>query len=173
MAVYFISDLHFGHKNLCEGLRGMSSEESDELIIKNWNQKVKKKDVVYILGDIVMEDHKKVKEYMTRLHGIKYVIGGNHDTRKVCEQLFEMGIPVMGCVNYKGFICTHIPIAQSELEVFRGNIHGHIHKKSDGEGWENSTEEPTGRYYNVNCEFHNYTPIPFEEIEKYFENIKA
>lgn len=31
--VYFTSDLHFGHEKLCRGLRGMSAEESDKLII--------------------------------------------------------------------------------------------------------------------------------------------
>lgn len=164
MAVFFISDLHFGHKNLCEELRGISSEESDKLIIKNWNQRVKKKDVVYILGDIVMENHNKVEEYMNQLHGIKYVVGGNHDTRKVCEKLSAMGIPVMGCVKYKGFICTHIPIESSQVNFFRGNIHGHIHINE-------KRNEPIGRYYNVNCEFHNYTPIPFEQIESYFSNL--
>lgn len=164
MAVYFISDLHFGHKNLCEELRGMSAEESDELIIKNWNNKVKKKDVVYILGDVVMEKHNKVEEYMKQLHGIKYVIGGNHDTRKVCEKLAAMGIPVMGCVNYKGFLCTHVPIEKSQVNLFRGNIHGHIHINE-------KYNTPIGKYYNVNCEFHNYTPIAFEEIETYFNNL--
>lgn len=171
MAVYFISDLHFGHKNLCEGLRGMSAEESDELIIKNWNKKVKKRDVVYILGDVVMEDHRKVKEYMSRLHGIKYVVGGNHDTRKVCEALSEMGIPVMGCVNYKGYICTHVPIAASEVQFFKGNIHGHIHLKGKMDDFVYEPTDPIGRYYNVNCEFHDYTPIAFEEIEEFFNNI--
>ena len=31
--------------------------------------------------------------------------------------------------------------------------------------------DPKGNYYNVNCEFHNYTPIPFEEIDNYFKNL--
>ena len=38
--VFFTSDLHFGHKNLCEGLRGMTAEDSDALIISNWNKVV-------------------------------------------------------------------------------------------------------------------------------------
>lgn len=27
------------------------------------------------------------------------------------------------------------------------------------------------RYYNVNCEFHDYTPVPFTEIEHYFMSL--
>jgi len=171
MAVFFISDLHFGHKSLCNGLRHMTSEESDELIINNWNKTVSKRDVVYILGDIGMEDPRKVKEYMQRLNGIKYVVGGNHDTRRVCKALSEIGIPVMGCVEYKGYICTHIPIMASETHFFKGNIHGHIHLKGKIDDFVYEPTEPTGRYYNVNCEFHNYTPIPFEKIQNYFENL--
>ena len=66
MSVFFTSDLHFGHKNLIEGLRKMSVEESDNLIISNWNKIVRKKDVVYILGDITMEKPQlidQVKDY--------------------------------------------------------------------------------------------------------------
>jgi calcineurin-like phosphoesterase family protein len=171
MAVYFISDLHLGHERLCKGLRQMSAEESDELIINNWNKIVKKKDVVYILGDIVMEDPKKVEGYLNRLHGIKYIIGGNHDTRKVCQKYQELNIPVMGCVEYKGFICTHIPIHPNEVKFFKGNIHGHIHLKGKLDESVYNPTDPIGRYYNVNCEFHNYTPIPFEKIEAWFNSI--
>lgn len=44
--VFFISDLHFGHKSLIRSLRNMEPEESDDLIIRNWNKTVHKKDTV-------------------------------------------------------------------------------------------------------------------------------
>ena len=71
--VFFTSDLHFGHKNLVEGLRGMSVEESDALIIKNWNKVVGKRDVV-------MEKPDKAIEYIPMLNGSIRIVGGNHDT---------------------------------------------------------------------------------------------
>jgi calcineurin-like phosphoesterase family protein len=57
------------------------------------------------------------------------------------------------------------------LEGFAGNIHGHIHKQGDMEGLGkyNPPSLDSTKYYNVNTEFHNYTPIPFEEIEKHFK----
>lgn len=66
--VFFTSDLHFGHKNLCNSLRKMSEDESDSIIINNWNRVVRKKDTVYILGDITMEKHKDIEKYLNQLH---------------------------------------------------------------------------------------------------------
>lgn len=161
--VFFCSDLHFGHKNLVEGIRGMSVTTSDNLIIQNWNKVVTKRDIVYILGDVTMEK-KKDLDKLKQLNGKIYVVGGNHDTRKVCGQLQKMGITVMGVLEYKGFICTHVPVHPTQLYKTRGNIHGHLHLTN-----KIKEEDLGGRYYNVNTEFHNYTPILFDDIVKYFE----
>lgn len=167
--VFLTSDLHFGHERLCRGLRGISAQESNELIIENWNKVVTKRDIVYILGDITMENPKRISSYMKRLKGTKIVIGGNHDDRRCCFELAKMGIVVMGACRYKGFILTHIPINNTEMLFFRGNIHGHIHIAGTfKDGVSYNPEIPIGRYYNVNTEFHNYTPILFDEIEQWF-----
>lgn len=153
--VYFISDLHFGHKNL-ERLRGRNFEETDSLIINNWNNLITKRDIVYVLGDITMEKHSTLEYYLSQLRGEIRVIGGNHDTHQSCKELKRLGITVMGCLEYGGFICTHIPIHPHELnDFYRGNIHGHIHDTSINLGPD---------YINVTCEHINYTPITLEEI---------
>lgn len=173
--VYFTSDLHLGHNNLCVSLRGMTAEESDNLIVENWNKVVIKYDIVYILGDVVMEKPNNLV-LLEKLNGKIRVIGGNHDNAKVCRTLSDMDITVMGCLEYKGFICTHLPVHPSELNEGRymGNIHGHIHLggtfREDAEGnkiddWEYKPETNLGpKYINVNVELNNYTPVPFEEI---------
>ena len=104
--VFFTSDLHFGHKNLCQGLRGMTSEESDKLIIDNWNKVVTKRDLVYVLGDITMENQNDIPKYISQLNGRIVLVGGNHDTKQCCDVYRKLGITVMGCLEYKGFICT-------------------------------------------------------------------
>lgn len=58
--VFFTSDLHFGHENLYQGLRGMTAQESYDLIKRNWNKVVTKRDIVYVLGDITMEKPMRV-----------------------------------------------------------------------------------------------------------------
>lgn len=139
----------------------MDSDECIELIVSNWNKVVHKKDTVYILGDFTMERHQRIPEFLKRLNGNIKIIGGNHDDEKCVKILNELGIPVLGCLKYKGFICTHIPIHPDEVEFFRGNIHGHIHKDMCG----NIRDLGVG-YFNVNTELHNYTPVLFSEIEK-------
>ena len=166
MSTFFTSDLHFNHVNLITNIRHMTVEENNKLIIDNWNKVVHKKDVVYILGDITMENHRDIAEFIKQLKGIIYVIGGNHDTRRCCTQLALSGIPVMGCIDYHHFILSHMPVDMSNLCGKLGNIHGHIHK-SDG----HYQFQMGPKYYNVNTEFHKYTPVDFEDIKKHFINI--
>lgn len=173
--VFFTSDLHFGHKNLCQGLRGMTVEESDKLIIDNWNKVVTKRDLVYVLGDITMENQNDIPKYIKQLNGRIVLIGGNHDTKQCCDVYRKLGITVMGCLKYKGFICTHIPVHPNELEhedrqLFRGNIHGHIHRAGEIDGVSYSPKTDYGPlYYNVNTELHNYTPIAFDDLVADFQ----
>lgn len=167
--VFFTSDLHFGHKNLCEGIRGMTVEKSDQLIINNWNKVITKRDIVYILGDVVMEKPDNVVKYLSQLNGQIRIVGGNHDTRECCEIYHQLGIPVLGCLKYKGFLCTHVPahpyeVQREHKQLFRGNIHGHIHCNED------TNLGPL--YYNVNTELHNYTPIAFDDLVSDFMNRK-
>ena len=54
---YFTSDLHHNHKKLLQE-RGFSTvEEMDEVITKSINDTCGKDDTLYILGDVVMEQH--------------------------------------------------------------------------------------------------------------------
>ena len=167
--VYFTSDLHFGHEKLCLGLRGMTASESDSLIIQNWNNTISKRDVVYVLGDITMEKPKLVQEYLSKLNGEIIVVAGNHDTRACCQVLRGMGIDVVGNVRYKGFILSHVPLHYTEVKHTRGNLHGHIHLKGNIEGFGNyNPKKLSYKYFNVNCEFHNYCPVLFEDIQMEF-----
>ena len=148
--VYIIADLHLGHRNMAIHRGFKDEEEQDALIISNWNKTVNKKDTVWILGDITME--KKVHySLLDRLNGIKKVVLGNHDLPQHSAELLNYVNSVSGCVDYKGFILSHIPVHESELIRYHGNIHGHVH--------ENSLND--SRYINVSCEATNYTPIPF------------
>ena len=158
--VYFISDCHFGHKNLAEQFRGMTVEESDELIIRNWNSKVKKKDdIVYYLGDFSMDSPGLLEKYLKRLNGRIYIIGGNHDTRRVCDKLKGLGVTVMGCMEYKGYILTHLPVHKKILKEgpfkrYRGNIHGHIH----------AYELMSPKYISVAADINAFIPLTLDEI---------
>ena len=77
--IYYTADLHFGCQNTFEG----RTLDTDDLIIKRWNQKVNNGDTVYILGDVGREGKNEENEYLCRclsvLKGRKVLIQGNHD----------------------------------------------------------------------------------------------
>lgn len=151
----------------------MSVEKNDELIIQNWNSVVNKRDTVFILGDISMDKPDIVENCLKQLKGNIKVILGNHDTFRVCHRLFQMGIKVCGCVKYDEFFLSHIPVHIAELTRYGrivGNIHGHIHLPGALSN-EELFELPQDKYFNVNCEFHSYTPVSYELIKDYFNNI--
>ena len=154
---FVISDLHFSHKNMAIH-RGFKDEiEHDEHIIKMWNSVVRKRDTVWILGDITME---KTSPYilLDRLNGVKNVVLGNHDERNHVPELLKHVNSVCGMVRIKGIWFTHCPIHPSELNGMEKNCHGHIHSKTI----------PDYRYINVCCENVNYIPVNVDTlIEKF------
>lgn len=159
--VRFIADTHFGHEKLIRNLRNMEPEEHDQLIIDNWNRVVTKKDITYVLGDFVFEKPDFIEKYLLQLNGEIRIIGGNHDDRRCCQKFRELGVTVLGCLEYKGFICTHIPVHPTELSRFESlgqgwaaNIHGHTHEELVGDHY----------YLNVCCEHVGYTPRTLNEI---------
>ena len=93
--VFFISDTHFGHKNILnfkkdggtENLRDFDDlDHMRETIVTNWNSVVTSKDKVYHLGDIAFG---KVSELdvLHRLNGHKRLVKGNHDLRPASKYL--------------------------------------------------------------------------------------
>ena len=57
--VFFTADLHFGHENVIklDGRPFANVEEMDEELIRRWNAKVGKGDLVYVLGDMIWQCH--------------------------------------------------------------------------------------------------------------------
>lgn len=161
---FFISDTHFGHKNIItfkdkEGnlVRLFSSiEEHDELMVQNWNKVVRPVDRVYHMGDCVI--NRRCLPILSRLNGRKKLIMGNHDIFHTKEYLkyFDEVIAYRIYPNL-GIIFSHVPIHPHQLnERFKFNCHGHLHQ--------NKIDDK--RYINLCVEHINYTPIELEEIIK-------
>lgn len=157
----FISDLHFGHKNMAERRGFKNVEEHDKYIITQWNSVVNKRDTVWILGDITMQ---KSSNYylLNELNGIKKIVLGNHDQPQHIPNLLKYvnkvcGIKSLSHKNYSKVFLTHCPIHLSELEYrVKYNIHGHVHENSINDN----------RYINVSCEVIDYKPKTIEELFK-------
>lgn len=173
MGVYFIGCLHLGHRNMALH-RGFKDEvEHDEYLIEQWNKTVGKKDKVFILGDVTME---KTYSYyqLDRLNGIKHVVGGNHDLGQHTQELLKYVNKFSGCVDYKGYMLTHVPIHPNEVHFYTANLHAHIHHENKLEEVvvnnsyqdKDSKLEPTAhKYFNVDAKLLDFKPISFEELQ--------
>jgi calcineurin-like phosphoesterase family protein len=131
-------------------------------LIKNWNDTVKKDDIIYHLGDFAFANKATLEELVPTLHGRKRLIRGNHDYhpnqwyRDIgFEEVYDK--PII----YGGFyILSHEPVYLTEAMPYV-NIHGHIHGKT-----------MTGaNYYNVCVEQTEYKPVNFKTIVAKYKDI--
>jgi calcineurin-like phosphoesterase family protein len=81
MATWFTSDLHLGHVNIIGYCRRPFPDVSamNEALIDRWNSVVQATDTVWVLGDVALGSiHDSLAE-ISRLHGRKLLLTGNHD----------------------------------------------------------------------------------------------
>ena len=161
MAVYIVSDPHFSHENMIKRYRGFEDIKlHDDMIIKNWNNTVSKRDKVFLLGDLSMQ--KNVSNILVKLNGQITIVGGNHDKPNHLKKYLELSNvqAIVGIVKYKGYWLTHAPIHSIELRGCK-NIHGHIHKNKIMKFFGLVRDY---RYINVCMDHTDYTPILFDDI---------
>ena len=80
--IFFTADTHFGHENVIQFDKRpfASADEMDEEMIKRWNNKVGKGDLVYVLGDMIWKSITDYAEPLIKsLNGQIILIKGNHD----------------------------------------------------------------------------------------------
>lgn len=174
MGTFFIGCLHLGHEGIAKHRGFANAAEHDEYLIENWNKKVNKKDLVWILGDITMENSNHYYK-LDLLNGRKKICLGNHDRHQNVKELLLYVDGVAGAVDYKGFIVTHVPIHPNEVQFYRGNIHAHIHHKNKLEevivnnSYLDSGSEPkptVHKYFNVDAHLVGYRPQSIEDLLK-------
>lgn len=61
-----------------------------EAMIRNWNERVKHEEVVYVVGDFLFGGRTRLAKIIPRLYGKKILIRGNHDTAST-KHYFDLG----------------------------------------------------------------------------------
>lgn len=168
---YFISDTHFGHKNILEYEKKArpfnTIEEMNEKIIENWNKTIRPQDIIYHLGDFAFGKHNVT--IAKRLNGKKRLVMGNHDTYPSALYL-EYFEKLYGCVFWERCVLSHMPIHYNGLGArWKLNIHGHLHSKNI----KNIEGQIDLNFYNVSCEQNNLTPIHRDVILLRLQEIHA
>lgn len=179
--MFFIADLHFGHKNCLsyDNRPYKTIEEHDSALIKNWNSVVSDSDDVYILGDISWYDAEKTVEIFNRLKGNKHLIKGNHDGKllknKDVQELFCEITDYKELYFNKQFsvVLSHYPIPCFNNHYY-GWVHfyGHVHNSFEWKMMERVKYEMEALYdkkclmYNIGAmmPYIRYTPKTLEQI---------
>lgn len=178
--IWVISDTHFRHANILKfkdqygnlvrpGFANV--DEMDEHMIERWNSVVKPGDIVYHLGDVVMnsnDDYTWFKQNWSRLNGSKRLIVGNHDDIKFLSAGgFFKKVSMWRMFPEFGLLLTHVPVHSASAMLYGSkdtgllttpfqllNVHGHIHQNPS----------PAGPYRCVCVEHTDYTPVNIEEL---------
>ena len=170
--IWLTSDTHFCHdRDFVWGARGFKNvHEMNEAIIEKWNKVVRKDDIVYHLGDVMLMDNITGLKLLRQLNGTIYIALGNHDTdSRVCQYKncynvtdIQFGYRVAG-PGKKTLVLTHYPTITANGEDTRTlNLFGHTHQKTNFFKNEDGTER---KYmYHVGMDSHDCTPVNLEDI---------
>lgn len=180
--IFFTSDLHFGHENIIRfDNRPFSSvEEMDSELIRRWNEKVGKGDLVYVLGDMIWKTHNDdAPTLLKRLNGQIILIRGNHD-RFLHNAKAKNALA--GIKDYDEISVTledgsprRCILSHYFIPMYNGHyygaihLHGHSHKTAEAT-IENEIAKKLNKMgvpnsiYNVGCMYWDYEPVTLDEI---------
>ncbi|MBU2523367.1 MAG: metallophosphoesterase [Nanoarchaeota archaeon] len=127
----------------------------NEEIIKRWNKKVRKDDLVIHLGDFALGSAEEVKNLRDKLNGNIILLRGNHDHKAVRCAGFLI---VKGSLEISNLIFSHNPLPKEEVPRGFVNIHGHIHEKESLNG------------INISVEKTNYEPMELNDLKKLIDS---
>jgi calcineurin-like phosphoesterase family protein len=156
--IFFISDTHFGHKNIIRSCgRPFNCElEMDCDLMENWNDMIGKDDIVFHLGDFC-HWRKDPKEYLKDLNGRIILCRGNHD-RDVSEFEFSDQI-IEVSINGQDVVMCHYPMrAWNKSHYGSWHLYGHTHEKF-------RDRDPDSLSLNVGCDYWEFRPITFQQVQ--------
>lgn len=190
--IWFFSDPHFGHKNICRGvsewnLTGthqstrdfQTVEEMNEAIVTNLNSLIKPQDVAWCLGDWSFGGHENIKIFRNRLNCKRInLIFGNHDQHiepinSVYRELFDSCQYVKN-LSYKidsgisgKFGKTKLFLSHYSHQVWNQSHHGVIHLFGHSHG----SIKGIGKSMDVGMDTNNLYPYHLDEIIEKMKNI--
>lgn len=182
MKIFFTSDLHFGHENVLkfDNRPFQTVEEMDEELIRRWNNKVGKGDLVYVLGDMIWKtETNEAAALIKKLNGQIILIKGNHDRflHNATAKNALAGVKDYDdiCVALEDGTTRRCILSHYFIPLYNGHRHNAIHLH----GHSHNTDEhfieleiakairDSGlnvEIYNVGCMFWNYEPVTLDEI---------
>lgn len=167
---FFISDTHFGHKNvirLCN--RPFSNmEDMHETFVKNWNAIVPEDGHVFHLGDVGFKGKpERLRKLLDRLNGTIYLITGNHEkdaTDGQCRgrfkwiEKYEQISVDLGEGKFRDIFLCHYAM-RTWNKSHSGTV-WHLYGHSHG----NLPEDPNSVSFDMGVDCWNYEPVSFARV---------
>ena len=180
--VFFTADLHFGHENVLrfDNRPFQTVEEMDQELIRRWNAKVGKGDLVYVLGDFIWRTGTNEAPALIRsLNGQIVLIRGNHDrflhnaaAKKALagiKDYDDIRVALSDGTSRRCILCHYF------IPFYNGHrynailLHGHSHNTEEADEERRIVKELKDKgyelnVYNVGCMYWNYEPVTLDEI---------
>ena len=150
MNIWFVSDLHFGHKNIVRGISNWETgwrdydtmDEYNQAVADAINAVVMPEDILYCIGDFAMGDKNDIPKYRKMLN-VKtiHLILGNHDLHIRKNSILRYENNFYNAQNLfttvdeylekkiqkHNFVMFHYPIASFHHESTGYHVFGHLH----------------------------------------------
>ena len=172
MNIWLTSDTHFCHdRGFVYTPRGFDNiEDMNEAIVERWNSVVQPDDLVYHLGDVMLNDNERGMEFLKRLNGRICLLRGNHDT-DTRMALYQESPNVFDCGDWAKvikygkyhFYLSHYPTNTSNLENMAPlsqhciNLYGHTHQQTN-------FYNDIPYMYHVGMDSHDCYPVNIEQV---------
>ena len=149
--VWFTSDTHFSHKNICRGVTDwrtkdgevpidatrdfLTVEKMNARLVDNINHFVKQNDTLIMLGDVSFGGFENIEIFLGRIICKNiHLILGNHDTHiennreNIRSKFLSVSHYLEVSINDRNFVLCHYPL-QSWNGMSKGviHLHGHVH----------------------------------------------
>jgi calcineurin-like phosphoesterase family protein len=152
--LYFTSDTHYMHKNICRGTTSWSNadgfcrdfdtlDQMNDRIVNGINLVVGQDDILFHLGDWSFGGFERIEEFRNRINCRNiHIILGNHDhhierDREGIRQLFTsvnqyLELEVKGKDWEQNYVLMHYPIISwNKMNDGVIHLHGHVHLSAD------------------------------------------
>jgi calcineurin-like phosphoesterase family protein len=171
MRYWFTADCHLGHSNIIKYCNRPFKDviEMNEVIITNWNNRVKDGDTVFHNGDFCFKNSAggkagegmthKAEYYTNKLNGNIVFIKGNHDRNNSVRTIIDRIV-----IKYGPHYINMCHVPENYDMNYSINFVGHVHEKWKFRRIFVPNEARFIDLINVGVDVWNFRPVTFEEI---------
>ena len=178
--IYFTSDTHYGHANICRGTTNWEDsndktrdfatlEKMNAALVDRINSSVGANDILYHLGDWSFGGFDNIKTFRDRLtcQNINLILGNHdhfiarnkNDIRSLFNKVYSFGKNIS--INKQEFILCHY-----SMRVWNRSHHGSVMLYGHSHG---TLPQPPGKTMDVGVDTNNLFPYHIDEIMKFMD----